>query len=150
MAAEPLPLRAEGEALADWTALWTAYRSVSRNLTADLNAAGFPSLPEYLALSQLRQSYGQQLRQTDLCHALTMSPSRVNRLLNGLVLRGHVRRQSSSSDRRVVLAVLTPAGSATAEAAAVVFQRTLATSFTSKLVTEPGTLARLLEGLQPQ
>jgi DNA-binding MarR family transcriptional regulator len=58
------------------------------------------------------------MRMCDLADLLQLSPSGLTRRLDGLVKAGHVTREASTGDRRVMLATLTPSGLAALEAAA--------------------------------
>ena len=69
-------------------------------------------------LVNLSEAPDERLRMCDLATALHLSPSGITRRLDGMVKQGLVVREPSTEDRRVMLAVLTPAGRAKLESAA--------------------------------
>ncbi len=73
---------------------------------------------DYAVLVTLSEAPDERLRMCDLAVALHLSPSGITRRLDGMVKQGLVAREPSTEDRRVMLAVLTPAGRAALEAAA--------------------------------
>lgn len=91
---------------------------VNAELEAELEAAHGFSLGEYGVLAYLSESPGQRLRMTELAGQLHLSPSGLTRRLDRLVREGLVTREACPDDRRVVYAVLTPAGRERLEAAA--------------------------------
>ena len=91
---------------------------VNAELEAELEAAHCLSLGEYGVLAYLSESPGQRLRMTELAGQLHLSPSGLTRRLDRLVREGLVAREACPDDRRVVYAVLTPAGLERLDAAA--------------------------------
>lgn len=87
---------------------------VSRNdldvaLSADLAPHGLTS-GDYEVLVWLSEAEQTRMRMCDLAGVLQLSPSGLTRRLDGMVKAGLVERSSCDSDRRVMWAVLTPAG----------------------------------------
>jgi DNA-binding MarR family transcriptional regulator len=78
-------------------------------LERDLSVTGM-ALGDYQVLVYLSESDDQQMRMCDLADRLQLSPSGLTRRLDGLVKAGHVRREPSTSDRRVMMATLTDEG----------------------------------------
>ena len=76
------------------------------------------TLGDYQVFVYLSEAPGRSMRMCDLADLLQLSPSGLTRRLDGLVKAGHVAREASTDDRRVMLASLTPSGLATLEAAA--------------------------------
>jgi DNA-binding MarR family transcriptional regulator len=66
----------------------------------------------------LSEAVEREMRMCDLAARLQLSPSGLTRRLDGLVRSGLVERRPSETDRRVMLAVLTPTGIAAMKAAA--------------------------------
>jgi len=94
----------------------TAWRSyietvvdLNSALEADLAEHGL-TMGDYQVLVFLCEAEGRAMRMCDLAARLQLSPSGVTRRLDGLVRVGLVERRPSTSDRRVMLAVLTPHG----------------------------------------
>ncbi|MEA2215762.1 MAG: hypothetical protein QOK19_1323 [Solirubrobacteraceae bacterium] len=104
---------------ADLTELGRAFRQVSRALSrirgrdthlagTDLSHAQFELLAELLERGALPAG--------ELAAAAQLSPGTVTQMLDALAESGHVERARSETDRRVVVAHLTPLGSAQIEA----------------------------------
>jgi DNA-binding MarR family transcriptional regulator len=70
------------------------------------------TLGDYQVLVYLSEAEGHSMRMCDLADMLQLSPSGLTRRLDGLVRAGHVTRQGSTADRRVMMAVLTDDGMA--------------------------------------
>jgi DNA-binding MarR family transcriptional regulator len=68
------------------------------------------TLGDYQVLVYLSESDARTMRMCDLASALRLSPSGLTRRLDGLVKGGLVARNPSESDRRVMMATLTPIG----------------------------------------
>jgi DNA-binding MarR family transcriptional regulator len=68
------------------------------------------TLGDYQVLVYLSESDDRTMRMCDLATALRLSPSGLTRRLDGLVKSGLVARNPSVSDRRVMMATLTPTG----------------------------------------
>jgi DNA-binding MarR family transcriptional regulator len=68
------------------------------------------TLGDYQVLVYLSESDGRTMRMCDLASVLRLSPSGLTRRLDGLVKSGLVARNPSDSDRRVMMASLTPNG----------------------------------------
>ena len=86
-------------------------------LENDLLGTGL-SLGDYQVFVYLSRAVEQSMRMTDLAAQLQLSPSGLTRRLDRLVRAGWVERRTSSSDRRVMLAVLTDSGRDVLEQAA--------------------------------
>ena len=102
---------------------WRAYVSLVADLPAALEADLAPTgltMGDYQVLVYLSESTDRRRRMCDLASDLHLSPSGLTRRLDGLVKAGYVSREGSAADRRVMLAVLTPAGHAALAAAAPV------------------------------
>jgi DNA-binding MarR family transcriptional regulator len=78
-------------------------------LEADLEPHGL-TLGDYEVLAYLSDAPDRQMRMCDLAEALRLSASGLTRRLDGLTRTGVVERRACPSDRRVMLAALTPAG----------------------------------------
>jgi DNA-binding MarR family transcriptional regulator len=84
--------------------------TVTRELSAQLNADHGLSINAYEALLQLARAPETRMRRVDLAESLYLTASGVTRLLDGLERDGLVGRDACSADRRVTYAVLTEAG----------------------------------------
>ena len=93
-----------------WLNLLQTFAVVSGRLEAELDAAHGLSLAEHEVLMRLMQSPERRLRMYDLADLLLLSKSGVTRIVDRLEKRGVVAREISDEDRRVVYAVLNPAG----------------------------------------
>jgi DNA-binding MarR family transcriptional regulator len=104
--------------MAAWRGLIDVHADVFAELEGDLVEAHGITAGDYAVLVTLSEAADTRLRMCDLAADLHLSPSGLTRRLDGLVTAGLVAREPSSEDRRVILAVLTPAGHARLEAAA--------------------------------
>lgn len=92
---------------------WRSYVETNADLMAALERDLAPTgldLGDYQVLVFLSESPSRSLRMCDLAGRLQLSPSGLTRRLDGLVRAGLVERRGSDSDRRVMLAALTPTG----------------------------------------
>jgi DNA-binding MarR family transcriptional regulator len=93
-----------------WRNYVEVVNDVSAALEDDLITSHGLTLGDYQVLVYLSEAAGRSLRMCDLAGRLGLSPSGLTRRLDGLVRGGLVAREPSAEDRRVTLAVLTPAG----------------------------------------
>ena len=108
MNSRPLPLNPEEAST--WRALARVMPYLSRTLDDDLMAREDMSMTRYIVLMLLSEAPSGSLRMKDLAHAATLSPSRMTRVVQGLVGDGYVVRSQVAGDARVTAATLTPAG----------------------------------------
>jgi DNA-binding MarR family transcriptional regulator len=91
------------------------FRAVSRMRGRDTHLAGAEiSYAQFELLIELDER--GELSAGELALAARISPASVTQMLDGLAESGHVERARSDSDRRVVMARLTPLGHARVEA----------------------------------
>lgn len=102
-----------------WSSFIETQGDLMSALEADLAPTGL-TLGDYQVFVYLSAADDQAMRMCDLADMLQLSPSGLTRRLDGLVTAGWVERRSSEADRRVMLAVLTPAGRAKLDEAAPV------------------------------
>jgi DNA-binding MarR family transcriptional regulator len=100
-----------------WQAFLRASTRLMERLDAELDGFGI-SLADYEILVHLSDEPTGELRMTELAARTLVSRSGLTRRLDRLVEGGLVMRRSCATDRRGVLAVLTPAGRARLEEAA--------------------------------
>lgn len=94
-------------------AAWRNFIETHNDLMSALEAALAPTglaLGDYQVLVTLSEAEDQAMRMCDLASVLQLTPSGATRRLDGLVRAGWVERRNSETDRRVMLAMLTPAG----------------------------------------
>ena len=92
-----------------WQAFLRASTRLMERLDAELEPHGI-SLADYEILVNLADEPTAELRMTELAARTLVSRSGLTRRLDRLVEAGLVERRSCPTDRRGVLAVLTPAG----------------------------------------
>jgi DNA-binding MarR family transcriptional regulator len=109
--------RQTAPALDAWARLLRGHASVTRALSAELEAEHGLTINDYGALLLLSRADEGRLRRVDLAEELVLTASGITRLLDGLERVGLVERAACSSDRRVTYAVLTAAGRERLEAA---------------------------------
>ena len=100
-----------------WMAFLHASTRLMERLDAELEGHGL-SLADYEILVHLSEEPAGELRMTELAARTLVSRSGLTRRLDRLVESGLVARRSCATDRRGVLAVLTPAGRKRLEEAA--------------------------------
>lgn len=93
-----------------WRTYIETYADLTAALERDLTEHGL-TLGDYQVLVYLSESEHRSMRMCDLADSLQLSPSGLTRRLDGLVAAGHVIREGSAADRRVMMAVLTDEGS---------------------------------------
>lgn len=94
-------------------AAWRTFIETHNDLINALESALAPvglALGDYQVLVTLSEAENQAMRMCDLADVLQLTPSGATRRLDGLVKAGWVERRNSETDRRVMLASLTPAG----------------------------------------
>jgi DNA-binding MarR family transcriptional regulator len=95
--------------MAAWRTFIESVNDLTNALESDLAPVGL-ALGDYQVLVTLSEASDQSMRMCDLASVLQLTPSGATRRLDGLVKAGWVERRNSEVDRRVMLAVLTPAG----------------------------------------
>jgi DNA-binding MarR family transcriptional regulator len=88
-----------------------AHASLTRQLSARLEAEHGLTLRDFDVLAQLAYAPGRRLRRVDLARGVLLSASGITRLLDGLERAGLVEKGTCASDARVTYAVLTETGS---------------------------------------
>ena len=87
-----------------------AHALLRRELQAEVLAPHGLTINDFEALLHLSREEGFRLRRVDLAERLTLTPSGVTRLLDGLQAAGLVDKANCASDARVTYAVLTDDG----------------------------------------
>ena len=90
-------------------------------LDRELQAARRLPLAWYDVLLELNSAPGRRLRMSDLGEKVTLSRTRVSRLVDELATAGLVTREANPDDRRSAYAVLTAQGRSTLRGAAPVY-----------------------------
>ena len=99
----------DDEEMQAWKAFLRASTRLMDRLDAELDPTGL-SLADYEILVHLSDEPTGELRMTELAEKTLVSRSGLTRRLDRLVRSGLVARRSCPTDRRGVLAVLTPTG----------------------------------------
>lgn len=99
---------------------------VMRAIRAEMRSHRTPdlSVPQFRALLYLRRHPGASL--SAVSEHLGLTPPSTSKLVDGLVARGLVARQTSPTDRRRVMLLVTPPGEAILQAASEATQARLA------------------------
>ena len=131
-----------------------AHASLTRQLSARLEAAHGLTLHDYDVLVQLAYAPDRQLRRVDLARSVLLSPSGITRLLDGLEREGWVAKKHCASDARVTYAALTDAGLAKFKAARKTHLVDIEAVFGSRYSSEElaavsSLLGRLLDSDEP-
>jgi DNA-binding MarR family transcriptional regulator len=131
-----------------------AHASVTRELSARLEAGHGLTLNDYDCMVQLAYAPERSLRRVDLARSVLLSPSGITRLLDGLEREGWVEKRSCESDARVTYAHLTDAGLAKFKAVRKTHIADIEEAFGSRFTAEELTavsslLGRLLDSNEP-
>lgn len=103
-------LTPQGIELDAFARLMRAHAVLRRDLQAEVLAPRGLTQSDFEALLHLARAPEHRLRRVDLVELLTLTPSGVTRLLDGLQDAGLVENVHCESDARVTWARLTPAG----------------------------------------
>jgi len=93
-----------------WIRLARVHDVTSRDLGSQLQAEHGLTRKDYEALFLLSHAEEQRLKRVDLADRLSLTPSGVTRLLEGLEADGLVERAACDNDLRITYAALTDAG----------------------------------------
>jgi DNA-binding MarR family transcriptional regulator len=137
-----------------WIRFLRAHASLTRQMSARLEAEHGLTLSDYDCLVQLAYAPERSLRRVDLARGVLLSPSGITRLLDGLEREGWVAKRACSSDARVTYAVLTEAGLAKFKAARKTHLADIEQAFGSRYTPEElaavsSLLGRLLDTDEP-
>ena len=134
--------------LAAWVGLLRLHAGATRHVSAKLVGEHGLTLNDFEVLLHLSRAEEARLRRVDLVDRVLLTPSGITRLLDGLEEAGFVERLECPSDRRVVWAVLTPAGRERLDGASESHAAAVCTlSEGRRDAAELATLAALLERL---
>ena len=104
-----MTLRLGAPALEVWRRLLRFHRTATAQLGANLQTERSITLDEYDVLYQLNEA-GGGLRMSEIADAVVVAPSSCTRVIDRLVSRGWVERQTDATDRRSVRVSITGAG----------------------------------------
>ena len=93
-----------------WGALLRVHAALVPQLDRELQAKHHLPLAWYDVLLELNYGPGQRLRMSELGERVTLSRTRVSRLVDEMTAAGLVVREANPDDRRSAYAVLTPQG----------------------------------------
>jgi DNA-binding MarR family transcriptional regulator len=121
---------------------------LEENLDRHLRASAGITLAQHEVLYRLSLSPGGRLRMAGLAEMLLTSKSGCSRLVDRMAVTGLVEREPSTADRRLVFAVLTPAGRSALVRSAPVFLAGVSSAFGDHLDREDHrALGRILQKL---
>jgi DNA-binding MarR family transcriptional regulator len=89
-----------------WRSLMRLVFRLPRALDDDLQRSCGLTSTQYSVLMHLSEATGQQLRMSDLAGRVSLSPSRISRVIDQMTADGLVERRPGSSDGRSTLAAL--------------------------------------------
>ncbi|MGS0686186.1 MarR family winged helix-turn-helix transcriptional regulator [Nakamurella sp. GG22] len=116
-----------------WGALLRVHAALVPILDRELQAAHRLSLAWYDILLELNSAPDRRLRMSELGERVTLSRTRVSRLVDELTAAGLVARQANSDDRRSSYAALTASGRTLFRQAAPTYQRGIREHFGAAL-----------------
>ena len=129
-----------------WGALLRAHTAVVPRLDRELHAAVGISLSWYDVLLELMNAPDRRLQMSELGERVTVSRTRVSRLVDEMERAGLIERQAHPNDRRSTYAAVTALGRRQFRAAAPVYLRGIYEHFITSL--KPGEVAAIAAGLQ--
>jgi DNA-binding MarR family transcriptional regulator len=128
-----------------WAALLRAHAAVVPLLDRELQAAVGLPLAWYDVLLELQNAPQRRLQMSELGERVTLSRTRVSRLVDEMQRAGYVEKQAHPSDRRAIYAAITAAGRKQFRAAAPVYLRGIHEHFVAQL--RPSELSAIAAGL---
>lgn len=129
-----------------WGALLRVHATLVPLLDRELQSAHQLPLAWYDVLLELNSAPGRRLRMSELGERVTLSRTRVSRLVDELSAAGLVRREANPDDRRSAYAALTVKGRNTFRQAAPTYLNGIDDHFTTPLTdSELTTVALALE-----
>lgn len=156
MSSQVLRTQLESEPnLEAWISFLRAHASLTRDMSARLEAEHGLTLNDYDCMVQLAYAPERSLRRVDLARSVLLSPSGITRLLDGLEREGWVEKRSCASDARVTYAHMTDAGLEKFKAARKTHLADIEESFGSRFTPEEleivsSLLGRLLDSDEPE
>lgn len=143
-----IPLRLEPKALGlhGWGALLRTHAALVPILDRELEAAVGMPLAWYDVLLELANAPDRRLPMSELGERVTLSRTRVSRLVDEMQRAGYVEKQAHPGDRRSIYATMTAAGRKQFRAAAPVYARGIHEHFVAHL--RPSELSAIATGLQ--
>jgi DNA-binding MarR family transcriptional regulator len=137
-----------------WISFLRAHASLTRQMSARLEADHGLTLNDYDVLVQLAYAPERSLRRVDLARSVLLSPSGITRLLDGLEREGWVEKRTCDSDARVSYAHLTDIGLAKFKAARKTHHVDIEEAFgcrytPAELALVSSLLGRLLDSEEP-
>jgi DNA-binding MarR family transcriptional regulator len=141
---------ADPKAIAIYLALWQASHVQALANARAIDSLDLPVSVSGTRLTVLRTLYfapGRQLALKDISQTTGISPAMVTHLIDGLSRGGLVRLAGSPDDRRVKLAVLTPAGEDAFETVLPVIDRRMTEACAGWSEDEKDQLLALLQRL---
>ena len=133
-------------ALQGWGALLRTHATLVPLLDRELQAATGMPLAWYDVMLELANAPGRRLQMSELGERVTLSRTRVSRLVDEMRRAGYVEKQAHPSDRRSTYARMTPLGRKQFRAAAPVYLRSIHDHFVAQL--RPSELTAIATGLQ--
>ena len=127
-----MPARIDPDRLAAWSAFIHVYAQVIGDLETELAAERGLPLTWYEVLLFLNKA-PEGLRMNELAEALVLSRSGLTRVIDRMTSAGLVKRAECPTDRRGVMAVITPKGRRALRDASPVHMRGVKQHFTDHL-----------------
>jgi len=110
MPTEPAPQPLTPPEERTWRTLMRLMMLMPRAIDEDLCRRTGLGLTRYVVLMRLSEAPERALRMRDLAEAVSISPSRMTRIIQSMVSEGLVTRQVTPADNRASLAALTDKG----------------------------------------
>ena len=142
------PTVSRGAELDTWVSFLRTHSAIVGKLNAELVAEHGLTINDFEVLLHLSWAPEQAMRRVDLASSVLLTPSGITRLLDGLERSGFVAREACATDRRVVYAKLTSAGTEKLQAARTTHLAGVYRLFVERFsADELASLAGLLERL---
>lgn len=101
--------------MAVWIKLFRLERSLLNAVNQDLRKGGFPPLSWYDILWELKKTPTHTLRPVEIEQRVLLTQYNLSRLIDRMVKKGYVNRESCGNDKRGQWIILTPQGKALQE-----------------------------------
>jgi DNA-binding MarR family transcriptional regulator len=129
-----------------WGSLLRVHAALVPRLDQELQAAAGLPLAWYDVLLELANAPDRRLQMSELGERVTLSRTRVSRLVDEMQRAGYVEKQAHPSDRRAIYATITATGRKQFRAAGPVYLRGIQEHFVAHL--RPSELSAIATGLQ--
>jgi DNA-binding MarR family transcriptional regulator len=132
-AAEACTAGSDEELLRRWFQIYSGMQNLTADLLAEVERTAGLTAPEFQVLWHLAAAPERRAPMNEVSRLLNFSTAGTTKLIDRLCATGAVERRTSPTDRRVILAELTPAGENATRHAARILADALHNRFVRRL-----------------